>query len=370
MLMLIPGLLGGVARADDEPSRTYRYAVPEKTDDGWEAASLAEAGLDPALIQELFERIGDETYKNIHSVVVVRDGRLVIDAYFRGINGAGEKQDFERDTLHSLQSVTKSVNALLVGIAIDQKLIGGIEEPLAGFFPDDAHLFATDAKKAIRLRHCLAMTPGLAWVESGIPYTNPRNEAFQMNRSPDPVRFVLEKPVANEPGRRFVYNSGISIVLGEVVRVASGLPADEFARKHLFAPLGISEYRWGKLADGTVHTGGGLWLKPRDMAKLGLLMLDGGRWRGKPVVSEAWVRESLKQQAPYQGYGYQWWLRSFRGRDRAIDAFAAQGLGGQFIIVIPDLRLVAAFTGWNPDERGAQPLEMLQRYILPATGSL
>ena len=365
--ILILGLLGGAALADDEPPRPYRYAVPEKTDDGWETASLAEAGLDPAPILELLDRIGDETYKNIHGVILIRDGKLIVEAYFPGTDGRGEKQDFGRDTLHSLQSVTKSVNALLVGMAIDRKLIGGVEEPLSGFFPDHADLFAADAKKAIRLRHCLAMTPGLAWVESGIPYTDLRNDAVRMNQSHDPVRFVLEKSVATEPGRRFLYDSGVSIVLGEVVRKASGQAADEFAREHLFAPLGIKEYRWGKLPDGTVHTGGGLWLRPRDMAKLGQLMLDGGRWRGNQIVGEAWVRDSVKQQAPYRGYGYQWWLRSFWGRDRVIEAFAAQGLGGQFIVVIPDLRLVAAFTGWNVNERTEQPFEMLQRYIVPAS---
>ena len=105
------------------------------------------------------------------------------------------------------------------------------------------------------------------------------------------------------------------------------------------------------------------------MAKLGQLMLDGGRWRGNQIVGEAWVRDSVKQQAPYRGYGYQWWLRSFWGRDRVIEAFAAQGLGGQFIVVIPDLRLVAAFTGWNVNERTEQPFEMLQRYIVPASGA-
>jgi len=206
-------------------------------------------------------------------------------------------------------------------------------------------------------------------VESGIPYTDLRNDAVRMNQSRDPVRFVLEKSVATEPGRRFLYDSGVSIVLGEVVRKASGQAADEFAREHLFAPLGITEYRWGKLPDGTVHTGGGLWLRPRDMAKLGQLMLDGGRWRGNQIVGEAWVRDSVKQQAPYRGYGYRWWLRSFWGRDRVIKAFAAKGLGGQFIVVIPDLRLVSAFTGWNVNERTEQPFEMLQRYIVPASGA-
>src|SRR5262245_48197982 len=126
--ILILGLLGGAALADDEQPRTNRYAVPEKLEDGWETATLAEAGFDPAPIQEWFDRIGDETYKNIHGVILVRDGKLVVEAYFPGTDGRGERQDYGRDTLHSVQSVTKSVNSLLVGIAIDHGLIGGVEE--------------------------------------------------------------------------------------------------------------------------------------------------------------------------------------------------------------------------------------------------
>ena len=362
LLLIAPG-------TGDEPPAPLRVTVPEKVDDGWEVGSLAGAGLDPALVQEMVDRIGDGTYKNIHGVVLVRDGKLVVEAYFTGTDLLGKPLDFRRDTLHAQHSVTKSVNALLVGMAIDRKLIAGGDEPLARFFPAHADLFADEAKRAIRLRHCLAMTPGLGWVELGTPYTDLRNDAVGMNRSRDPVRFVLEKPVTSEPGRRFLYNSGASVVLGEVVRQAAGLPADEFAAKHLFAPLGIREYHWGRFADGTVHTGGGLWLKPRDMAKIGQLMLDGGRWRGQQVVGESWVRAMVRQQAPYRGYGYQWWLRSFRGKDRAVEGFAAQGLGGQFIVVIPDFRLVAVFTGWNPDERTEQPFEMLQRFIVPATAT-
>jgi CubicO group peptidase (beta-lactamase class C family) len=180
------------------------------------------------------------------------------------------------------------------------------------------------------------------------------------------VKYVFDKLMAAKPGEKFVYHSGISIMLGEVVREATGQPADEFAKQRLFEPLGISKYRWGALPNGSVHTGGGLWLRPRDMAKIGSMMLNGGRWQEKQVVSETWVRASTSQQAPYRGYGYQWWLRSFRGHDRAIDAFAAQGLGGQFIVVIPELKTIAVFTGWNDGPLIEQPFEMLQRFIVPA----
>lgn len=187
-----------------------------------------------------------------------------------------------------------------------------------------------------------------------------------MNQSDDPVRFVFDRPMAASPGSHFNYNSGCAMVLGDVVRTASGLRADRFAEAQLFGPLGISDYTWAKLPSGAVHTGGGLSLRPRDMAKIGLLMLRGGRWQGNQIVSEAWTEESTRRQAPDQHYGYQWWLHSFHMRNRALASYRADGYGGQYIFVFPDLDLVAIFTGWSPGDEERQAMDMLQRYILPA----
>ena len=170
--------------------------------------------------------------------------------------------------------------------------------------------------------------------------------------------------------------------------------ADKFAERYLFAPLGILDYSWEIFSDGTVNTGGGLWLRPRDMAKIGYLVLHGGRWQGKQIVSEEWVKESTKQQAPthddwyawwvpffarwifkdtpleHNEYGYQWWLGSFTVRGQVVESFRAEGRGGQAVFVFPDLHVVAVFTGWNDNKWGnSQPLDMLQRYILPAVVS-
>ena len=175
--------------------------------------------------------------------------------------------------------------------------------------------------------------------------------------------------------------------MGEIIFRVSGLRADKFAERYLFGPLGISDYYWWKYPNGTVQTGGGLSLRSRDMAKIGQLLLDGGRWHGKQIVSEAWVKASTTPHAqvapPFprwlpaflrprlfpleqNGYGYQWWLGAFRVGERVIASYSAQGRGGQFIFVFPDLHMVAVFTGWNDNELSIQPLEMLQHYILPA----
>ena len=353
----------------------YQYTVPEKTNDGWETASLSSVNIDAGLIKELFERIGDNSYKNIHSVLLVKNGKLVVEKYFPGQDSLGQYRTFTGDTLHEMLSATKSVNSILIGIAIDQHLIRGVDEKISTFFPEYSDIFTNKEKDAICLKDLLSMTAGLSWDEWTYPYTDPRNDTAMMASKADFFRYVLERPVATTPGAKFVYNSGVSLMLGEIIYKASGLRADKFAERHLFSPLGITNYSWGKAPNGVVNTLGGLALRPRDMAKIGQLYLNGGRWEEKQIVSEKWVKESTKQQIGASqlptwfladGYGYQWWLGSFHVRGQTIGSYSARGRGGQFIIVFPALQMVAVFTGWNDNELLKQPLDMLQRYILPA----
>jgi CubicO group peptidase (beta-lactamase class C family) len=350
---------------------------PKNTNDGWETADMSSENLNAKLVGELFARIRDNTYKNIHNVLVVKNGRLIIEEYFPGQNSAGHNQAFARDTLHEMHSATKSVNSILVGIAMDRHLITGREEKISTFFPEYPDAFINKEKGAICLKHLLSMTGGLSWDEWTYPYGDPRNDAYMMASKSDFFRYVLEKPVATMPGAKFTYNSGISLMLGEIIYKTSGLRADKFAELYLFRPLGISDtnYYWQKTAAEVVNTLGGLALRPRDMAKIGQLFLNGGRWHGQQIVSKEWVKESTSQQSgagqlpawvPAASYGYQWWLGAFHVRDQAVGWYGAIGRGGQFIIVFPDLKMVTVFTGWNDNALGEQPVDMLQRYILPA----
>lgn len=370
--------------------KPYQYTVPEQINDGWDTASLNREHIDADLVKALLNRVSTHAYPNIHSVLLVRNGKLVVEEYFAGMGADSLYHAYHRDTLHTLQSVTKSVTSILIGIALDQHLIRGVDEKISTFFPEYADIFADRAKANIRLQHCLAMTAGLSWDEWERPFTDPRNDHIMMNNRADPIRYNLERPIAVSPGAKFVYNSGLSLILGQIIDKVSGLKADQFAERYLFAPLGISEYVWWRYPNGTVHTGGGLRLRPRDMAKLGALVLNGGRWHGKQIVSAAWVKASTTQQAPshtswfewwpftwgyaflhkapliHVEYGYHWWLRSFRVRGRAVATYSAEGRGGQFIVIVPEFQLVAVFTGWNDDTSWDLPLDMLQRYILPA----
>jgi CubicO group peptidase (beta-lactamase class C family) len=349
-------------------AREYKYAVPEQLHDGWPTANLRDENFDAALIEDMMERIRSNEYKNIHSVLLIKNGKLIVEEYFPGREEDGHHRAYDRKTRHGIHSATKSVNSLLIGIAIDQKLMAGVDEKISTFFPQYKVVFENNQneKDSIRLKHLLSMTAGLAWDESTLPYTDARNDHVAMNRSEDPIRYVLERPLIAEPGAKFNYSSGISIVLGEIIHKVSGLRADKFAEHNLFQPLGISDYSWLKYPNGLVQTGGGLYLRPRDMGKIGYLLLNGGRWQGKQIVSETWLRESMKQQAPDRTYGYQWWLGQLPVGDRRVVTYGAQGRGGQFILAMPELHLVAIFTGWNDGNGlGEQAFDMLTKFILP-----
>jgi CubicO group peptidase (beta-lactamase class C family) len=371
LILLLPALaLAGCRRME-----SFHYATPAQADDGWETSSVGNEHLAIEPIKQLFDRIADDTYKNTHSVLIVKNDKLIVEEYFSGYNSNGHFQKYDRDKLHELCSISKSVNSISIGIAIDQHLISGVNEKISTLLPAYGKIFADNGKDAIRLVDLLTMRAGLSWDEWTYPYEDPRNDHVAMDNSKDPVEYVLTRPLANKPGVKFAYSSGITLALGEVVHQPSGEKADKFAEHYLFKPLGISKYYWSNYPSGFVRTGGGLALRPRDMAKIGQLFLDGGRWKGKQVVSEEWVKASTTnyidaKQFPdwiaADGYGYQWWLRSFKVGDRIIPSFHAAGRGGQFIFVFPDLKMVAVFTGWNDNELSKQPFEMVERYVLPA----
>jgi CubicO group peptidase (beta-lactamase class C family) len=367
-------LLATIAACGDEPQPTgtsrpatsYTYEVPEQTADGLETGHLSDYGFDLQRITYLMNRILNRSYVNIHSVLVVRNGVLVLEEYFPGASYNRPYTRFARDTLHSLHSVTKSFNSALVGIAIDQGRIGSVDDKISTYLPEYADVFEDSERDSLRIKHLLAMTAGLYWDEWTYPYDDIRNTHVALARSPDPVRYAIELPIMAPPGTIFQYSSGMSIVLGRIVHNATGLRPHKFAEQYLFGPLGITDYYWYIYPDGTVQTGGGLYLRPRDMAKFGILFLNGGRWGDEQVVSEGWVNESVQQHAPGVKYGYQWWLDSYTLWGQLKEGYSARGRGGQFIFVLPDLDLVVVFTGWNDNELAGQAYDMLWDYVVRA----
>jgi CubicO group peptidase (beta-lactamase class C family) len=184
----------------------------------------------------------------------------------------------------------------------------------------------------------------------------------------DPIEYILAKPLVNEPGTSWYYSGGGTNLLGEVIRETTGMRMDDFAEKNLFAPLGITNYEWDFINPDMIHASGNLKLRPRDMAKLGYLFLNKGKWEEHRVVSEEWIDQSTTGylSPPWaDGYGYQWWLRIYDSGSLPIGSYFAAGWGGQRITVFPRLDMVVVFTGGNYVED--EPVDLIiEQHILPA----
>ena len=342
------------------PQRDYVYQQPEATDDGWETSTLRDEGVEPAGLNEMMLEILAGNSKYVHSILLVKNGKLIFEEYFFG---------YSRDTKHFLASVSKSVTSLTMGLAIDKGYVRDVNTLAYEFFPDYKTTKWLKRKYPIRLKHLLTMTAGLEWDALSYRRSHPGHTTYQMYESGDPIEFVLNRNLSEMPGQKFNYNSGLTILLGEILRSKSGVYIDEFSGKYLFTPLGISDYSWDQFADGTIQTDGGLYLRPRDMAKIGHMMLKNGNWRGKQIVSKAWVEASTQPHITGLGlgYGYQWWRGKAFINNQNIEVLYASGHGGQKIFIVPQLDLVAVFTSkvFNPTgHRG--PEKTLIKYILPS----
>jgi len=323
--------------------------VPIARDDGWPVAFVNEDKLiDRAALCRMADRLAASSDANIHAVLVARGGKLLFERYFRGFDEVDNHPvgnvTFDADTLNNVKSVSKSVASLALGIALDCGLIGSINQPIFSFFPELSDLRSPE-KERIQLLHALTMSMGLAWVEA-TPATGDNNDESRMHMAPDPCRYVLGLPVTAPAGQGFFYNTGALTLVSAILRKAVGRPLDEFAHATLFEPLGITGAEWTRVK-GDTDAGGGLRLRPRDMAKIGQLVLAGGRWNDRQIVSKAWIDAAMtpRQEAtgPYF-YGYLWWLGRSLHDGREVHWSAALGRGGQSIRIVPELDLVVVVT--------------------------
>jgi CubicO group peptidase (beta-lactamase class C family) len=364
-LVILSGIIACAPRVTHFglPQYEYQYAVPEKLDVGWEISSLSKEGVDPGKINALIRDILNKDLKNIHSVLLVKNGKLILEEYFYG---------YDRDTKHIMYSASKSITSILVGIAMDQKMIPNVDQKAYAFLPEYNGTKWVNQKYDITLKHVLTMSAGIDWVDWKYPHHDARNSTGAMARSGDWIKFVLDRDLLEPPGQRFNYSDGLTMLLGVIVKNTTGIYADEFAEKSLFSPLGISDYSWRKSPGGSVITAWGLSLKPRDMAKIGYLFLRQGKWNDRQIISQKWVNESTKPHmtdvALGSGYGYQWWCGKTNINNQVIEVYYAAGMGGQYIFVCPSLYLVAVITSstiGNPLGE-LRPQAMMTDYILPA----
>lgn len=344
---------GGEARI---PDSGYRYQPPAALDDGWPVAHAADRGIDPVNLEALVDAVDRGEFPAIDSLAVARSGDLVFDRVFRtALDDEDARVGNDDLAMHAQFSATKSIMSLLVGIAIDDGIFPGLDVSYLELF-DYESLENPDRRKAeITLADVLAMRLGLAWDEWDPPYTSPDNQLIRFYAEEvDYSKALLDLPLAADPGTAFAYNTAATVSLGQAIENRAPMTLVDYGLSRLMAPLAISSVEFTRTPTGLPNGGGGFYFRTRDMVKFGQLLLDGGTWKGERIVSEAWIGDSLVARTDIAwlepddwdlklaGYGYQWWLGYYEVDDRVIDAWAAWGFGGQWVVVIPEYELVVA----------------------------
>ncbi len=357
---------------------------------GWTKDPPAGLGLDGKMLAAFDADLAHGKYSLVDSFAVYRCGKMAFErTYAHDYAQIYRKEAHERGPLnahltgwynyfdpawhpyyhgtglHSMQSVSKTVSSIIVGIAITRgDFKAGLDTPLLKYFDVAKVKNVDERKRRITLRHVLSMTTGLDWNEE-VAYDDPKNDASLMEAADDWVQYVIDRPMAQEPGRVFNYSSGVSELLAHIFEKETGQDIEQYGAKYLFGPLGI-EYFWKRTPLGVVDTEGGLFLKNADLAKIGYLYLHGGAWEGKQVVSKDWVQQSLAPSTDAEEgykYGFKWWLLPRTDRPGLI--WMARGFGGQRLMVFPEEKMIAVFTGWEILKDEAPDRDLVNR-ILPA----
>lgn len=307
-----------------------KNSTPQQLDDGWSIASPQSAGLNTTLINQAIDMFFDENlYPTSQSLLIIKDNKLVVESYARDLN--------DRNRLHNIKDVTQCITSILLGIAIDEELIDpDLDKPVHDYIPQ--YFDSVQLKKDISLYHVLTMRTGWQWENDKHTI-----ELFNTGRFPSSMRLVVQKPMNYAPGVWFNYNDGAPHIFSGMITDTAKISLSQFAEQHLFSRIGITDYYWDSHTDGLNYGSLGLYLKPRDMAKIGKLMAQSGSWNSEQVVSSSWVNisTSIQLSEAYtlsEPYGFYWWIRPDNS------AFCAIGQGGQFIYVVPSRNLVIVHT--------------------------
>jgi len=374
----------GVSGAADGPSVTW----PTRT---WHSGSPSSVGLDVGILSGLDSDLAKGKYGIIDSFQVFRCGEEVFtrryphdyskiygkEAATKGPLNArltGRYNYFDPlwhpyyhcTDLHTMQSVSKTFTSAIIGIARTRgDFKAGLDTPVLKYFDVDKVKNVDDRKRRMTLKDVLTMTTGLDWVEN-VPYDDPRSDSSLMEATDDWVQYVIDKPMAHEPGTVFTYSSGATELLAHIFKEETGQDIDAYGEKYLFAPLGI-RHHWKRTYLGVVDTEGGLYVSGSDLAKLGYLYLHDGIWEGKRLISEDWVRQSVTPyiDTGWQGlkYGFKWWLYPAKDGKRLV--WMAIGFGGQRLMVFPDEQLIVTFTGWDILKDPAVDADLAER-VMPS----
>lgn len=361
-----------------------RQPAPGWPTKSWPTGTPESQGLNASALADLDRAAADGTFGHVDWIVVARGGVLVVNKRYerdyrrisRGRSsaiGCGEGcQDpaamhefnyfhprwhpyYEGRDVHSLQSVTKSIAATVVGAALHRGRIKSVDVPFLTFLKDHDLSRVDPRLRRATLADLLTMRSGIEWHEQDRPLDD-TNTTVQLEKSKDWIRFTLDQPMDSDPGTKWSYNSGGSQLMSAIVRASTGQHIDVYAREMLFAPLGIREFHWKKTPTGHPDAEGGLYLSAPDLAKIGLLYMRDGQWNGTRLLPAGWVRDATARHAAAVArgwdYGYQWWVTSRNG----IDIWAGRGFGGQLLIVIPSRDIVGVVLAWNVFGDPAKPI--------------
>ena len=322
--------------------------------------------LDKSRLKDLKGKVHENIYPNIDGIIIEHDDRIIMEEYFNG---------FKKDSLHDTRSAFKSITSLLAGIAIDKKLIA-IDESIHHFFPE----LKNQDKGNITVRNLLEMKSGLDCEEF---YGIGPNCEDEMWEAGDWIDFCLNVDVKSTPGLNWSYNSNDPMLIGEIISRASGMTIMEFARKNLFKPLGIENYRWTISPKGRGMTAGSFFIRPIDMIKIIGLVKGKGNWKGNQIVSAEWIEKSTNcetdidysffrysrlSDAKYQSakYGFYWYRENLLYKGINTEVLFASGNGGQYMMLLSDYNAKVVFTGSNYGNwKGKLPFEILLKYIIP-----
>ena len=366
-------------------------------DNFWLVSSPQAQGVNPAVLQKLHQEFKDGHHGYIDNFLVIKNGYIVFEEYYENNyisltrNRKHKQAKIMRDNygdlarpqynyydpewhpyyketrLHTIQSVSKSVTSALIGIAIERGEIPGVDIKIIDYFEKYKLLFQDPQKQVITLYDLLTMTAGIKWDEFSHKYTNPLNNAAAMENSDDWIKYVLSQPMEFKPGQKFVYNSGIAVLLSHILHEATNMHIDEYADKFLFEPLGIDSFYWKKTPTGLVDAESGLYLSARDFAKFGNLYLNDGKWGKNQIISPEWIKSTMSPDTSIEGgkrrYGYQWWLVPYTGGSNKW-IYSGSGYGGQYLLVVPEYDLTIVFNGWNIFDFPRPTIEYLSERVL------
>lgn len=325
------------------------------------------------LLDSMTTLVTGNSYSDMHSILISKDGKLIYEQYFNGWN---------KDSLQDSRSAFKSITSLLAGIAVDQGLIRDVNQKVYSFFPEYKDFSGNNAwKKDMTIEHLLRMESGFDCEE----FNDGKDCETDMMASKDWVRFSLDLPMKHKPGAVWAYTSCDPMIISGIISRVAKMSIMDFAKKYLFDPMGIKHYRWTIDPSGYGMTAGSFYIQPSDMMKIGQMILQKGMWNGRRIVSAAWLEKSTSTPVPIQDfsfvkfsrsavaipqptyYGYYWYKEEIRTKTFRENVLFASGNGGQYIMVIERLGIVVVFTQGNYNSwKAKRAFDLLSRFILPA----